>query len=144
MLVEKTGPESVCATAEHTSGTGRPARAARTRAALVATAREMFVAKPYHDTSLRKIAAAAGYSTGSIYNAFDSKGDLWREAMGCEPPDDTALTRRASDLERSLRDLLNLRLNPAATPLEWEAAWATAEGTLELPSAEHPHSNGHL
>lgn len=111
----------------------RAAKAALTQAVLVAQAREMFVNQPYADVSLRKIASAAGFSTGSIYKSFRSKGDLWREAMGCEPPGDTPLTRRASELERTLRQLVHLRLSPTTSSSEWEAAWRAAEIAIDVP-----------
>ena len=116
----------------------RAAKAALTRGVLVARAREMFEDQPYPDVSLRKIASAAGFSTGSIYKSFRSKGDLWREAMGCEPPGDTPLTRRASELERTLRHLVDLRLSPATSPSEWEGAWRAAEVAIDLPAIDKP------
>lgn len=67
---------------------------AATRAALVEAARRCW-AKPgsYETQGIRDIAAKAGYSTGAVFANFDSKADLWREAMGYEPPVDSHAVR---------------------------------------------------
>jgi AcrR family transcriptional regulator len=49
---------------------------ARTRAHLVATAKEMFLAEGYSVTSLEKVADAAGYSKGAVYSNFRNKDEL--------------------------------------------------------------------
>lgn len=67
---------------------------AATRAKLIEVARTLW-AEPgtYEAVTIRVIAKAAGYSTGAIFANFDSKEDLWREAMGFEPPVDSAVVR---------------------------------------------------
>lgn len=69
---------------------------AATRAKLIEVARTLW-AEPgtYELMTIRVIASAAGYSTGAIFANFDSKEDLWREAMGFEPPVDSAEVREA-------------------------------------------------
>lgn len=69
---------------------------AATRAKLIEVARELW-AEPstYEAVTIRIIAAAAGLSTGSIFANFTGKEDLWREAMGFEPPVDSAEVREA-------------------------------------------------
>ena len=42
----------------------------------------------YETIGIREIAAGAGMSTGAVFANFDSKADLWRAAMGYEPPVD--------------------------------------------------------
>lgn len=49
---------------------------ARTRAHLVATAKDMFLADGYSVTSLEKVADAAGYSKGAVYSNFRNKDEL--------------------------------------------------------------------
>lgn len=57
-------------------------RAANTEAdreALLSTAAFLFGSRGYHDTSMREIASHAGFSTGALYERFDSK-----DAMYCD------------------------------------------------------------
>lgn len=69
---------------------------AATRAKLIEVASALW-AEPgtYEAVTIRIIAAAAGLSTGSIFANFTGKEDLWREAMGFEPPVDSAEVREA-------------------------------------------------
>ena len=57
-------------------------RAANTEAdreVLLSAAAFLFGSRGYHDTSMREIASQAGFSTGALYERFDSK-----DAMYCE------------------------------------------------------------
>lgn len=62
---------------------------AATRFKLVSSAARLW-SEPfsYEGVGIREIAADAGYSTGAVFANFASKGDLWRAAMGYEPPVD--------------------------------------------------------
>lgn len=68
---------------------------AATRAKVLATARRLW-AEPgsYEATTMRVIAKEAGMSTGAIFANWPGKEELWREAMGYEPPRDCAEVRR--------------------------------------------------
>ena len=55
---------------------------ARTRAHLVATARDLFLADGYAATSLEKVADEAGYSKGAVYCNFKNKKELCLEVLG--------------------------------------------------------------
>ncbi|WP_137846249.1 TetR/AcrR family transcriptional regulator [Microbacterium sp. 2FI] len=59
-----------------TRGTARSARAAETRAAIVAAAREAFVSRGYRATSLRDVAAASGISHPGLLRHFSTKDEL--------------------------------------------------------------------
>lgn len=48
----------------------------RTRALLVETARNLFLARGYQATSLEAVAEAAGFTKGAVYSNFGGKGDL--------------------------------------------------------------------
>ena len=69
---------------------------AQTRARVIAAAQQVW-AEPgsYEDGTIRAIATAAGMSTGSIFANFQGKEDLWRVAMGYEPPVDSSEVRAA-------------------------------------------------
>jgi AcrR family transcriptional regulator len=60
--------------------TGRREQARATRARVLETARELFVAEGYAATSMARIAKAAGVSTPTVFAAFSSKANLLKEA----------------------------------------------------------------
>lgn len=71
---------------------------AATRSKILTTARRLWAEPGTYESptsTMRAIAAAAGVSTGAIFANWASKEDLWREAMGFEPPIDSALVREA-------------------------------------------------
>jgi len=69
---------------------------AATREKLLHTARVLWApAGSYETVTIRDIAAAAGMSTGSIFANWSGKEDLWRDAMGYEPPVDCEAVRAA-------------------------------------------------
>ncbi|MFI9406669.1 TetR/AcrR family transcriptional regulator [Nocardia sp. NPDC052316] len=54
---------------------------ARTRADLIATARDLFLADGYASTSLERVAEEAGYSKGAVYSNFRTKKELGLEVI---------------------------------------------------------------
>ncbi|WP_067544137.1 TetR/AcrR family transcriptional regulator [Nocardia crassostreae] len=54
---------------------------ARTRADLLATARELFLADRYAKTSLERVAEVAGFSKGAVYSNFKTKSQLCLEVL---------------------------------------------------------------
>ncbi len=56
-------------------------RRQRTRAALLAAAREVFAAQGVGVTTIQDITEAADVAKGSFYNHFDSKGDILRAVV---------------------------------------------------------------
>lgn len=65
--------------------TRRQTQKAATRAKVLAGAREAFTAHGYEAVNLRELAKSLGLSTGSIFTSFESKADLYAEAMGHPP-----------------------------------------------------------
>lgn len=63
----------------------RAIAAAKTRAAILDTARDLFTKHGYEDVTLRVVAKAAGVSTGALMGAWYGKDDLFYEAMGRRP-----------------------------------------------------------
>ena len=56
-------------------------RKARTRAALVAAARELLASRDQAEVSIQEITDAADVGFGSLYNHFESKADLFDAAL---------------------------------------------------------------
>ncbi|MGV9413313.1 TetR/AcrR family transcriptional regulator [Nocardia sp. NPDC003693] len=54
---------------------------ARTRADLLATARDLFLTEGYAKTSLERVAEEAGYSKGAVYSNFKTKSALGLEVI---------------------------------------------------------------
>ncbi|WP_225730694.1 MULTISPECIES: TetR/AcrR family transcriptional regulator [unclassified Nocardia] len=54
---------------------------ARTRAELIATARDLFLAEGYAKTSLERVAEETGYSKGAVYSNFRTKKELGLEVL---------------------------------------------------------------
>ncbi|MBF6179826.1 TetR/AcrR family transcriptional regulator [Nocardia otitidiscaviarum] len=54
---------------------------ARTRADLLATARDLFLTDGYAKTSLERVAEEAGYSKGAVYSNFRTKSQLCLEVL---------------------------------------------------------------
>lgn len=73
----------------------RKARKAATRQRVIEGAREAFKVLDYNEATIRGLAKAIGMSTGAVYANFEAKDDLWREAMGTNPPVDGPMTRAA-------------------------------------------------
>ena len=57
--------------------TTRSDNKARTRADLLAAAREVFLARGFHAATLEEIAERAGYTKGAVYSNFEGKDDLF-------------------------------------------------------------------
>ncbi len=90
----------------------RQAKAERTRADLLAAAREVFSAKGYEGASVADLAKAAGYTKGALYANFSSKEELFlaviREVQQetDEVLDGTVLTELPETTEESVNEIL--------------------------------------
>lgn len=115
--------------------TKRAAKKAATQQRALEAARKCW-AEPgsYESQGMREIAAVMGMSTGAIFANFTSKEDLWRCAMGYEPPVDSAEVRaalrvygvRVTECEPSA---------PAADPTSGERA--AGDRPSPIPVARH-------
>jgi AcrR family transcriptional regulator len=76
-----------------------------TRDKTLEAARDQFSRNRYGAVTWDTLSAATGLSTGAIAKQFKTKADIWRAAMGCEPPGDGVL-RYGEDLDDALRDLV--------------------------------------
>jgi AcrR family transcriptional regulator len=99
---------------------------AETRRRLLEAAETAFCRDGYHATSLERIAAEAGFTTGAVYSTFDSKADVmlalvaaraeWRREVMTE-----ALAN-ASDPEGAVMEVLRRYAVQAAAERDWSAA----------------------
>ena len=90
-----------------TGGRVLTARGLRTRANLVAAARQVFESTPFTDARLTDITGVAGVAAGTFYTYFDSKEDIFRE-VAAEVLDELsrAARRDPDNVERDpIRDL---------------------------------------
>lgn len=76
-----------------------------TRDKTLEAARDQFSRNRYGAVTWDTLSAATGLSTGAIAKQFKTKADIWRAAMGCEPPCDGVL-RYGEALDDALRDLV--------------------------------------
>src|SRR5689334_24205499 len=67
--------------AQASNGNRLDRRKARTRAALVAAARELLASRDAAEVSIQEITDAADVGFGSFYNHFETKEDLFRAAV---------------------------------------------------------------
>lgn len=122
---------------------GRKARKAATRQRVIEGAREAFKVLDYNEATIRGLAKAIGMSTGAIYANFEAKDDLWREAMGTNPPVDGPMTRAAPLMLDALMNPRHqskaaLAIELANSPLDGEAWARHLADTLPNTAAPQP------
>lgn len=113
--------------------TVRARRAAQTRAAIVAKARDLFMAFGYEDVTMRTIAKGCGISTGAIFQHFEGKDDLFTAAMFRKPINDTTGVRYLGALFE-IRRCLN-----ALTPVRWEETVQEVRAVLDRMGLDDPN-----
>jgi AcrR family transcriptional regulator len=69
----------------------------RNRAALLASARRVFLERGYHGASVDQIAEAAGFSTGVVYSQFGGKADLFLALLEARISERAAGNARAAE-----------------------------------------------
>ncbi|GEM_PF-1641748 len=122
----------------HSPESPRQALKRQTRAGILRAARRVFKVSPYEMATTRLIAGEAGLSPTALFKHFSDKAELWRAAMGCEPPVDSPAARRAPGAVEALRGLLAFRPEDWADPARPEraAAWRAAEDALGIYEQE--------
>jgi AcrR family transcriptional regulator len=90
------------AAAPAAAGPLRPAdRAAATRGALLAAAREVFIQQGYAGAAVTEIVARAGASVGSLYHHFAGKAELYQTLFDGLQADHAERTRQAAAQARA-------------------------------------------
>ncbi len=72
-------------------GLSRAEKTEKRRLEIIEAAAACFIAKGFHQTSMRDIASMAGVSLGNLYNHFDNKADLIMGLAALEEEDNQAL-----------------------------------------------------
>lgn len=116
--------------------TSRAARKAATRDRILTAARALFTERTYADVTLRDVCRASGVSLGGLHGHVSDKADLWRAAMGCEPPLDGDLVRAAAEILDMLRRLRAARPADRDEAPDRAAAWRRVDAVLALFDAE--------
>ncbi|GAA4526907.1 TetR/AcrR family transcriptional regulator [Amycolatopsis samaneae] len=111
----------------------------KTVAALMSSARELFVERGYHATSISDICGHAGLTRGAFYSNYPSKEHLFLALY------DTETDRVLEDLERAARDVTEAGAHPVARILEYLAThrrndrqWFLVSMEFTLHAARHP------
>lgn len=110
----------------------------QTRAHLLASAKRLFVDRGFGATSLRDIAAEAGYTQGAFYSNFASKEELFVELMRERSKAQvTDIARTLSDPSASAEDILNA-LESWARTLDAEPEWSVLGVEFKLMGRRSP------
>ncbi|WP_027214727.1 TetR/AcrR family transcriptional regulator [Burkholderia sp. WSM2232] len=110
----------------------------QTRAQLLAAAARLFVERGFSGTSLRDIAAEAGYTQGAFYSNFASKEDLFMELMRERSRTQVSdISRALSDPSASAEDILSA-LEVWAETLDAEPEWSVLGVEFKLQGRRNP------
>ena len=110
----------------------------QTRAHLLAAAKRLFVERGFGATSLRDIAAEAGYTQGAFYSNFASKEDLFVELIRERSKTQvTDIARTLSDPSSTADDILNA-LEVWAQTLDAEPEWSVLGVEFKLQGRRNP------
>ncbi|MCP2257204.1 transcriptional regulator, TetR family [Streptoalloteichus tenebrarius] len=111
----------------------------RTVAALMTSARALFIRNGYHATSISDICEHAGLTRGAFYSNYPSKEHLFLALY------DTEVDRILGDLERAARDITDGDAHPVQRLLEYLAAhrrddrqWFLVSMEFTLHAARNP------
>ncbi|WP_233272919.1 TetR/AcrR family transcriptional regulator [Paraburkholderia acidisoli] len=110
----------------------------QTRAHLLAAAKRLFVERGFGATSLRDIAAEAGYTQGAFYSNFASKEALFVELMRERSKTQVGdIARALSDPAASAEDIL-AALERWAKQLDAEPEWSVLGVEFTLQGRRNP------
>ena len=101
----------------------RPERSAQTRAELMASARQLFLRRGFHASSLEQVAEEAGFTIGAVYSRFGSKADLFLAILDERIDQLVAEVAQVAALDQPLGDHAELLAGRRMALLEREREW---------------------
>jgi AcrR family transcriptional regulator len=101
----------------------RAERSARTRAELMASARQLFLRRGFHAASLEQVAEEAGFTIGAVYSRFAGKADLFLAILDDHIDQLVAQVARVAGLDQPLGDRAELLAGRRMGLLERERDW---------------------
>ena len=118
----------------------RGERKQQTRAHLIATARDVFMRRGFHDATLDEIAEEAGFTKGAIYSNFNGKDGLFLEVLDAQIERrwqaDMRAALSAESLEASFRAVARNLIEATRETPRWMPVlmefWTHASGNPEL------------
>ena len=111
---------------------------AQTRARLVETAQQLFVANGYGATSIRDIAERAGYSQGAFYSNFASKEDVLLELLRGHMEAEAAQLSGLMDSDARTPEGIFAGLESWAAALNRDVNWCVLSIELQLHANRSP------
>ena len=115
---------------------------AQTRAALIASARQLFVDRGYVRTTIDEIATGAGYTRGAFYANFKDKGDLFLAIL--EQERDRSFSQLAAELEQLADDAILSRLGDWLQETFFEDPLRRARAEFALAVEDNPDHKARL
>ena len=101
----------------------RAERSARTRAELMASARQLFLRRGFHAASLEQVAEEAGFTIGAVYSRFGSKADLFLAILDQRIDQLVAEVAQVAGLDQPIPDHAELLAGRRMALLEREREW---------------------
>ena len=101
----------------------RAERSARTRAELMASARQLFLRRGFHASSLELVAEEAGFTIGAVYSRFGSKADLFLAILDEHIDQIVAGVAQVAGLDQPLTAHAELLAGRRMALLERERDW---------------------
>ena len=120
----------------------RAERSAQTRAELMASARQLFLRRGFHASSLELVAEEAGFPIGAVYSRFGSKADLFLAILDERIDQLVAEVAQVAALDQPLSEHAELLAGRRMALLEREREWfplvrrvLVARGPRRAPAA---------
>ena len=101
----------------------RAERSAQTRAELMASARQLFLRRGFHASSLELVAEEAGFTIGAVYSRFGSKADLFLAILDERIDQLVAEVAQVAALDQPLGEHAELLAGRRMALLEREREW---------------------
>ena len=101
----------------------RAERSAQTRAELMASARQLFLRRGFHASSLEQVAEEAGFTIGAVYSRFGSKAAMFLAILDERIDQLVAEVAQVAALDQPLGDHAELLAGRRMALLEREGEW---------------------